>query len=502
MSDHAAYVIVDLGYGDAGKGSLVDALTARTGARLNVRFNGGGQAAHNVVLPDGRHHTFSQFGSGMFDPCVKTYLSRHFLWNPIAMQAEAESLDAEIAKDENGLPAGKVMSRTFVDKAALVVTPWHQAMNRLREFARDGGRHGDCGRDGGRHGSCGVGIGEAMLEARDRPYLSLRAGDLLDWTVEKLRWHLEEVAEDNLAIWSRLYREYYQDAKIPDFILKDYDFLFTKDAPLKCAALFSRIAAATPMVDGAAEQGKLFDDTEDVIFEGAQGILIDERHGFDPHTTWSTCTSRNARQILKEIGWQGRTKVVGALRAYAVRHGAGPFVTEDHYMQFMDEHNHFNDWQGQPRFGWFDAVASHYAMRAEWESSFDYAHYNSPPGIHALAITNLDRMHRLNHAGIPWRICTGYEWEGCGPLVFEPGCFSPIESRIAGLPTGMTAALFQAGPVYGRTGNTDDGDDLLAAIEGLLRCPIEIVSQGPTKDDKSWSGSLDSCHEPHNRRGP
>ena len=119
MSDHTAYVIVDLGYGDAGKGSLVDALTIRTGSRLNVRFNGGGQEAHNVVLPDGRHHTFSQFGSGMFDLGVKTYLSRHFLWNPIAMQTESEILDAEIFKDETLRLAGKTAAsvRTRDDKS-------------------------------------------------------------------------------------------------------------------------------------------------------------------------------------------------------------------------------------------------------------------------------------------------------------------------------------------------------------------------------------------------
>jgi adenylosuccinate synthase len=491
MSDHTAYVVVDLGYGDAGKGSLIDALTARTGARLNVRFNGGGQAAHNVVLPDGRHHTFSQFGSGMFDPGVKTYLARHFLWNPIAMQAEAASLDAEIAKDEKGPPAGRVMSRTFVDKAALVVTPWHQAINRLREFARDGGRQTNCGRDGGRHGSCGVGIGEAMMESRDRSTLSLRAGDLQGWAVEKLRWHLEEVAESNLTIWNQLFREHYLGAGfdgLPNFLLKDRDFLFTKDAPLKCASLFKRIACGTLMVDGMAERGRLFDDTEDVVFEGAQGILIDEKYGFDPHTTWSTCTSRNARQILKEIGWKGNTKVIGALRAYAVRHGNGPFVTEDHYMEFMDEHNGWNDWQGPPRFGWFDAVATHYAMRAEWESSLDHAHCCSTPGIHALAITNLDRMGRLNKTGIPWRICTDYEWNGGGPLVFEPGCFPRREGRIAALPSDMTAALFEAMPVYGCSGGTDS--DLLRVVEGLLRCPIEISSRGPTRNDKSWFGSL------------
>ena len=496
MSEHTAYVVVDLGYGDAGKGSLVDALTARTGARLNVRFNGGGQAAHNVVLPDGRHHTFSQFGSGMFDPDVRTYLSRHFLWNPIAMQSEAESLDAEIAKDETSAKgrasqlAGKagdnVMSRTFVDKEALVVTPWHQATNRLREFARDDRRHG----------SCGVGIGEAMLEARDSPHLSLRAGDLQDWTVEKLRWHLEEVSACNLNIWANVLRKHFLEFDLPPYLHKDRDFLFTKEAPLKCATLFKRIACGVRMVDGAAEQKRLFDDTEDVVFEGAQGILIDEKYGYDPHTTWSTCTSRNARQILKEIGWEGHTKVIGSLRSYAVRHGNGPFVTEikplaNELQSFQDDHNVHNEWQGSLRIGWFDAVATHYAMRAEWESSFDYASYHSPPGIHSLAITNVDRMKKWLRAGHPWIICTQYKWNGDGPLVFEPGCFAPPNFSLS---ADMTAALLQATPVYEREGNTDH--DLLVAIESLLHCPIEIASQGPTRDGKSWSGSL---AEPHRK---
>ena len=475
MSDHTAYIIVDLGYGDAGKGSLVDALTARTGARLNVRFNGGGQAAHNVVMPDGRHHTFSQFGSGMFDPAVRTYLSRHFLWNPITMQSEAVSLDAEIAKDESMKPGSvdRVMARTFVDKEALVVTPWHQAMNRLREFAR-----GDR-----RHGSCGVGIGEAMMESRDRPFLSLRAGDLQDWNSEKLRWHLEEVAACNLAAWAREIREQCLESDLPAYLHKDRDFLFTKDAPLKCASLFKHIACDTRMVDGAFEQKKLFDDTEDVVFEGAQGILIDEKYGFDPYTTWSTCTSRNARQILKEIGWVGHTTVIGALRSYAVRHGNGPFVTEnDLHGFFRDDHNIHNEWQGSLRVGWFDTIATYYAMRAEWQSSFDYAHYHSPPGIHSLAITNLDRMERWLQAGHHWNICTGYKWNCEGPLVFEP------DNIFHQHPGNLTEDLFQARPSYDRSGNTVE--DLLVAIERLLGCPIEIYSQGPTRDGKSWSGSL------------
>ena len=464
MPDKTAYIIVDLGYGDAGKGSLVDALTARTGAKLNVRFNGGGQAAHNVVLPDGRHHTFSQFGSGMFNPTVATYLSRHFLWNPITMQAEAKILDGTI---EHGTDlSSEVMKRTYVDSGALVVTPWHQAMNRLREFARADKRHG----------SCGVGLGEAMAEAQSKPVLSLWAEDLRGWSMEKLKRHLEQVADYNRSLWAQVIRDHDLTAKIPDFLRKDHDFLFNREAPGKCASLLKQIAHDIHMVIGEAEVKMLFDNSEDVIFEGAQGILLDEKYGFDPYTTWSTCTSRNARQILKMIGWAGQTKVIGALRAYAVRHGDGPFITEDHHYveEFQDEHNTFNNWQGAPRFGWFDAAAAHYAMVADRESSLDYAGCSSPWGIHSLAITNLDRVHKLLKDGKHWKICTGYTWNGGGPIVFEPGCFTP--------PAAMTDALFQAEPVYGRRGNTIS--DLLAAIETLLHCPIEITSQGPTRDEK------------------
>jgi adenylosuccinate synthase len=87
-----AFIVVDLGFGDAGKGTVVDWLSRRFPDAIVVRFNGGPQAAHNVVTPEGKHHTFSQFGSGMLVAGVSTHLSKHVLINPLNMWTEAQAL--------------------------------------------------------------------------------------------------------------------------------------------------------------------------------------------------------------------------------------------------------------------------------------------------------------------------------------------------------------------------------------------------------------------------
>ena len=165
MTGHV--IVVDLGYGDAGKGGIVDWLCSRPAAlgaagrpfHAVVRFNGGAQAAHHVLSPGGRAHAFAQFGSGTFSAGVRTYLSRFMLVDPLAMIAEAAHL-AEL-----GVPGPYEL--VTVDREALLTTPYHQAANQAREAAR-----GD-----GRHGSCGMGIGEtasyALRYGADAP----RAGD-------------------------------------------------------------------------------------------------------------------------------------------------------------------------------------------------------------------------------------------------------------------------------------------------------------------------------------
>src|SRR5687768_17809496 len=123
-----AILLIDLAFGDCGKGAVVDFLTRRHHAHTVVRFNGGPQAGHNVVTPDGRHHTFAQFGSGTFAPGVRTLLSRFMLIEPYAMLNEAKHLAA--------VGVGDAMARLIIDRRSPVVTPAQQAANRLRETDR------------------------------------------------------------------------------------------------------------------------------------------------------------------------------------------------------------------------------------------------------------------------------------------------------------------------------------------------------------------------------
>ena len=134
---HDAIAVVDLGFGDSGKGTITDYLTRAHQAHTVIRFNGGAQAAHNVITPDGRHHTFAQFGSGTFSAGVRTYLSRFVVIEPYAMVNEEAHLRQRGVTD--------AFDRLLVDRDALVISPFQSAANRLRELARGADRHGSCG---------------------------------------------------------------------------------------------------------------------------------------------------------------------------------------------------------------------------------------------------------------------------------------------------------------------------------------------------------------------
>ena len=176
-----AIFIADLGFGDAGKGSITDFLTRQLSAHTVVRYNGGPQAAHTVVTGDGKQHTFSQFGSGTLLPSTKTLLSRFMLINPLNMLKEERHLK------ELGIT--DALQRTQIDRRALVITPFQKAINRLKEIARAENRHG----------SCGEGIGECMADTLKYGDAMLYAGDLQDRaTLSKKLRYLRAAKQDRV----------------------------------------------------------------------------------------------------------------------------------------------------------------------------------------------------------------------------------------------------------------------------------------------------------------
>lgn len=445
MDGYGATIVVDLGFGDAGKGTIVDSLARQTSNPPTVvRFNGGAQAAHNVIAPDGRHHTFAQFGSGSFVPGARTHLSRFMLIDPSSMAAEAHHLSE--------LGCGNVYARLTVDEQALVITPFMVAGNHLREVLR-----GD-----GRHGSCGLGIGETTAHSLTYPDEAVRAADLRDRPTlrRKLRAQQERKHDEFGVHFDGLF--HHPDVGFDAVLLNDVT------APDVWAETLADLGRSFTIVDGVFL--RRLSERSPLIFEGAQGVLIDEWYGFHPYTTWSTTTFANAMTLLQEIGYADSVTRLGVLRSYAVRHGPGPFPTWDDELttRLTEPHNGTGRWQGAFRAGWFDAVLAKYAI-------------DVCDGIDGLILTHLDRLPELQSP----RLCTSY--------LLDIGMHNPTIDR---LPRKRhltdlthqewltTEVLGRASPRYVTTG--DDADAFIGAVEQRIGTRVTMCSYGPTASDKRW----------------
>lgn len=458
--ERKATIVVDLGFGDAGKGTIIDFLARKASNPTVVRFNGGGQAAHNVITPDGRHHTFAQFGSGTFAG-ARTHLSRFMLLDLLALAREAEHL-AEVG-------CGDVFSRLTVDENALVVTPFQKAANRLREIAR-----GD-----GRHGSCGMGIGETMADMIAFPLPAVRARDLRDpeTLVKKLAFFQEMKREE--------FRHQLEHLANNPFGAREAALILSNDAPRQYAEALWRIAMRFRIVP--ASYLRTIAARGDLLFEGAQGVLLDEWHGFHPYTTWSTTTPANALELLSEIGYDGSIERLGVLRAYFTRHGAGPFVTEDKGLSVMlpDAFNKHGNWQGGFRAGWFDLVMARYAITVS-------------AGIDSLTITNLDRFQKipqpkiatayqvphevLKHRGVPIALARPDGAMAAVERLFKKDVVTDLTYQEA-----LTRLVQSARPDYRCA---PKGDEYVRLIERDLMVPVTITSHGPTALEKRFRTPL------------
>lgn len=444
-----ASIVVDLGFGDSGKGLLTDFLVRRDGAGLVVRFNGGAQAGHNVVTPDGRHHTFAQLGAGSFVGGVRSFLSRHVVVHPTALLREGEALRGK------GVP--DAFSRLRISERARVITPFHQAAGRLREMAR-----GEV-----RHGTCGVGVGETVGDALARPEEAVLAGDLGNPVL--LRHKAGRIRERKRLEIQAL------SGSLPSGPASERERVILEsegalDGWIAQATRVATLGLVTPDTTLAAWMAEV----EAVVFEGAQGVLLDEWNGFHPYTTWSCCTLDNAMELLAQAAPGAEVERIGVLRAYAMRHGPGPLPTETAEVRSaICEHNRFGEWQGAVRYGWFDAVLARYALEVVGP-------------LEALAVTHLDAPPRLGR----WRLAAGYHLPPAAEtreLVAESTAaglttaLAPPPERCLARQQRLTELLAAARPCY-RTCEPDE-EAVLRETEEVLGRPIDLISRGPRAAD-------------------
>lgn len=301
-----AFVVVGLGFGDESKGATVDFLAHQHSAGLVVRYNGGAQAAHHVVTPDGRMHCFSQFGAGTFSG-ARTHLSQYVRVHPQMLQQEAKHLVQ--------LGESNILDRITIDPNCLITTPFHEKYS--QEIARTHKR-----------GTCGIGVGETLRYAEKSPLGAIYASDLSH----------PKVLRAKLEIMSKHYKRTWDLTPLITYY-----------------RWFADNVNIAPMPTLTAH------DT--VILEGAQGVLLDTEFGFKPYVTSSITTTENAQKLLREHGYPGTVETVGCLRMYATRHGVGPFPTEDATLNNLPErHNTPNEYQGTMRRGWFDLELTQHAI--------------------------------------------------------------------------------------------------------------------------------------------
>jgi adenylosuccinate synthase len=409
-------ITVGLGFGDEGKGATVDYLARRYKANLVVRYCGGSQAGHNVELPDGRRHTFSQFGAGTLAdnlPRPRTYLGPNVVIDPPALLREAWHL-AELGVED---PTGLI---TF-HPSCLVATAWHKTLNQARELARGAERHG----------SCGQGIGEARSYWLRYGQDSVTAADLHDLPV--LRAKLELQRQRALLEVQDIIPQIRGDS------LRELDLwdLNTEAVVAELSEAGGNRLMISPEIP----------DFETAIFEGAQGVLLDEYRGFHPHTTWSTVTSHHAWELVHQAAVE-EVAVLGITRTYFTRHGEGPLPTFSPELtaRLADPGNPWNRWQGSLRCGWLDLPLLRYAAEATGH-------------LDGIVVNHLDHI-----AANDWQLCEAY---GNLRLSLSDAPDLSWQAR-------LNEELQKAEPVLGPATSED-----IARRLGEI-APVVILGSGPT----------------------
>ncbi|WP_367134199.1 adenylosuccinate synthase [Saccharothrix sp. HUAS TT1] len=349
-----AVVLIGAQWGDEGKGKATDLLGDRV--QWVVRYQGGNNAGHTVVLPDGQKFALHLIPSGILTPGVTSVIGNGVVVDPGVLLDELAGLD------EQGVDTSKLL----ISADAHLIMPYHVAIDKVTERYLGKAKIGTTGR----------GIGPCYQDKIAR--VGVRAQDLLDEKI--LRQKVEAALDFKNQVLVKVYnRKALDPEQVVDSVL-EHGTKFT-----------SRIADTRLLLNQALERG------ETVLLEGSQGTLLDVDHGTYPFVTSSNPTSGGA-SAGSGIGPTRITTVIGILKAYTTRVGSGPFPTE--LNDDMGEHlrktgGEFGVTTGRSRrTGWFDAVIARYAARVN--------------GITDYFLTKLDVLSGLEK--VP--VCVGYTIDG------------------------------------------------------------------------------------------
>ena len=319
-------VVIGANFGDEGKGLLTDYFASQLKDGIVVRFNGGAQAAHTVVTPEGKRHVFGHFASGTLAG-LPSYLSPFFIVNPMLFKKEVESLKKL-----------GITPKIYVDSNCLVTTPFDMMINQIIEITRGSFKHG----------SCGVGFNEAITRSLQQTpsngFFKLTVGDLRnrDLVAHKLKsikglYISNRLSQLGVMSVPENYLHLLSDDTVIDRYLDDIDEMLDMITVTDSSVLLT------------------FDS---ILFEGAQGLLLDQSHKYFPHVTRSNTGMQNVVELLKQTRLDKEPlEIVYVTRAYLTRHGAGPFPTElpeKPYPRIEDLTNVPNPYQDGLRFGILD----------------------------------------------------------------------------------------------------------------------------------------------------
>jgi len=349
-----AIVLIGAQWGDEGKGKATDLFGGQV--QWVVRYQGGNNAGHTVVLPNGDKFALHLIPSGILTPGVKNVIGNGVVVDPGVLISELTGLE-ERNVDTSGL---------LLSADAHMIMPYHVAIDKVSERFLGKAKIGTTGR----------GIGPAYQDKIAR--VGVRAADLLDHKI--LRYKVEAALEFKNQLLVKVYNR--RAMEVDEVV----------DTVLEAARKFEhRIADTRLLLDQALIRG------ETILLEGSQGTLLDVDHGTYPFVTSSNPTAGGAA-VGSGIGPMKITRVIGILKAYTTRVGSGPFPTE----LFDDMGEHLSKVGGEVgvttgrarRCGWFDAVIARYATRVN--------------GLTDYFLTKLDVLSGLEK--VP--VCVAYEVDG------------------------------------------------------------------------------------------